>query len=353
MKKFLSRKTFILFGLLFGSLLLQLNSCRKSDVVFDRGPMFSIPNGWPAPVYDFTENPLNEDVFQLGRKIFYDERLSINNSVSCGTCHQQFAAFSQIDHAVSHGIFDSVGVRNSPGIFNLAWMTSFFWDGGVAHIEQQPINPIINPVEMGETLENVIHKLANAQDYQPMFTSAFGDSEVTTQRVFKALAQFMGTMVSANAKYDKFKNGQVQLSADEMAGMQIFEENCNSCHKAPLFTDFSFRSNGLTIIPGANGYIDSGRSHITPDDTLSTYTFKVPSLRNLKYTKPYMHDGRFTTLDAVLDHYAAIDSLSVNLHPDLKNGIQLNASQRAQLLAFLNTLNDESFVRDKRFSDPG
>ncbi len=307
---------------------------------------FSVPQGWPQPFYSFQNNALTRDGFELGRKLFYDGRLSRDNSISCGSCHQQFAGFAHSDHTVSHGINDLVGHRNSPALFNMNWHTSFFWDGGVNHIESQPINPIQNPVEMDEKIDNIIVKLNADATYKSMFKKAFGDETINSQRIFKALAQFMGMLVSDNSKYDQFKRGETTLSSDEMNGYDIFKANCNSCHKEPLFTDFSLRNNGLAV----TSVNDSGRAHITRD-TADMYKFKIPSLRNLKYTYPYMHDGRFKTLDAVLDHYATGIVQSPTLDAKLKTGIQLTTQQRTYLLAFLNTLNDEQFVKNPIFSE--
>lgn len=307
---------------------------------------FSVPEGWPAPFYNFENNQLTNDGFYLGRKLFYDTRLSRDNTTSCGSCHQAFAAFAHSDHDLSHGVDGLLGTRNSPPIFNMNWHTSFFWDGGVNHIESQPINPIQNPVEMDETLQGIIAKIEADDKYKTMFAAAWGSEEVTSARIFKSLAQFMGAMVSDNSKYDKYTRGEAMLTESELSGLGVFETNCATCHPAPLFTDFSFRNNGLK--PTATN--DSGRAVITrlAEDM---YKFKIPSLRNLKYTAPYMHDGRINTLEAVLNHYDRGINPSPTLDPILQNGIQLSAKEREDLLAFLNTLNDESFIRDERFHE--
>ncbi len=307
---------------------------------------FKVPQGWPAPFYNFENNTLTNAGFYLGRKLFYDPRLSRDNSVSCGSCHQAFAAFAHADHDLSHGVDGLLGTRNSPPIFNMNWHTSFFWDGGVNHLESQPINPIQNPVEMDETLESIIAKVSADDKYRRMFKEAWGSEEVNSQRIFKSLAQFMGVMVSDNSKYDKYKRGEASLTSSEQAGLKIYNDNCASCHKAPLFTDFSFKNNGLP----PTSVNDTGRIRITRSDT-DRYRFKVPSLRNLAYTAPYMHDGRLNTLNDVLDHYATGIHQSPTLDPQLQNGIQLTAQQRSDLLAFLNTLNDESFIADTRFHE--
>lgn len=307
---------------------------------------FTVPEGWPAPVYNFENNTLTNAGFYLGRKLFYDPRLSRDNSTSCGSCHQAFAAFAHAEHDLSHGVDGLLGTRNSPPIFNMNWHTTYFWDGGVNHLESQPIAPIQNPVEMDETLPNIIAKLSSDEKYRQMFKDAWGDETINSQRIFKSIAQFMGTMVSANAKYDQYTRGNAVLTQEEQNGLTVFNNHCASCHKAPLFTDFSYRNNGLK----PSTVNDSGRAHITrePQDL---YKFKVPSLRNLKYTAPYMHDGRVKTLEQVLNHYATGIHPSSTLDALLQNGIQLSVQERNDLLAFLNTLNDESFIKDKRFHE--
>jgi cytochrome c peroxidase len=299
---------------------------------------FLVPANWPEPVYKFQNNTLSKAGFELGRKLFYETKLSRDNTVSCGSCHQPFAAFAHIDHTVSHGVDNLLGTRNSPPIFNLNWHTSFFWDGGVNHIEMQPINPIQNPVEMDETIENVVNKLKADAGYRAMFASAFGDETVTSQRIFKAMAQFMGMMVSANSKFDRYMRGEAggDMTSAELSGLQVFRSKCASCHKEPLFSDFTMRNNGLPT----TSVNDSGRAH------------KVPSLRNLRYTYPYMHDGRFATLEQVLDYYTTSIHNSGPVDPAIgTTGIILSAQNKADLISFLNTLNDEAFVKDTRFAE--
>lgn len=343
MKKFLHILGFSLLAAGF------LTSCKPDPAIEPtKAIVFSVPQGWPSPVYNFENNPLSEAGFELGKKLFFDTRLSRTNTISCGSCHQPFSAFAQLDHNVSHGVEDKLGTRNSPALFNLNWHTSFFWDGGVNHIEVQPLSPIQNPVEMDETLENIIEKLSVDNEYAHRFTKVYGDSAITSQRIFKALAQFMGMLVSSNSKYDKYIRGEagIVMNEKELNGMNIFKANCATCHKEPFFSDFSFRNNGLPL----SAVNDSGRAHITLN-ALDLYKFKVPSLRNLKYSPPYMHDGRFATLDQVLDHYASGITPSATLDPLLVNGIQLNAQERNDLKAFLSTLNDEEFVKDPRFQE--
>ncbi|HTO17354.1 MAG TPA: cytochrome-c peroxidase [Edaphocola sp.] len=313
---------------------------------------FNIPKGWPEPFYNFENNKVSIERFELGKTLFYDPQLSLTNNISCGTCHQPFAAFAQIDHDVSHGIFDRLGKRNSPSLFNLAWSSTFFWDGRVNHLEVQPLGPLQDPTEMGETLPNVISKLQADEKYHTMFSAAYGDTLIDSQRFLKALAMFMGMMVSDNAKYDQYKNGKANFTSEEERGYKIFQNNCAECHKEPLFTDFSFRSNGLNPTVTSKGTIDSGRGEFMPFDPMNMYKFKIPSLRNLKYTAPYMHDGRFINLKQVLNHYADINVNMENLDPILLNSIILNPQEQDDLLAFINTLNDPTFVSDPKFKQP-
>lgn len=342
------RKALLILFLSFAGLMLFIYACPPDKTKKDNSIAFEVPAGWPEPVYKFENNKLTLSGYELGRKLFFDPRLSRTNTVSCGSCHQPFAAFAHIEHNVSHGVDNKLGKRNTPALFNLNWHSSFFWDGGVNHIEVQPLNPMTNPVEMDQSLEALIPKLEADGEYPKMFKAAFGSTEINSQRVFKSLAQYMGMLVSSNSKYDKYmrKEAGVTLTAAESAGLNIVRKKCASCHKEPLFSDFSFRNNGL---PPKYGSGDSGRATITRlGEDLGK--FKVPSLRNLKYTAPYMHDGRFNELYEVLEHYTSQKYPSDNLDPAVKS-IYLTPQQKEQVLAFLETLNDEEFVKDPRFRD--
>lgn len=311
-----------------------------------------IPDSWPQPVYRFEGNEINEDKFILGRALFYEPMLSRDNSISCGSCHQQAAAFAHFDHDFSHGVSDKVGTRNSPGLFNLAWHPYFMHDGGVNHIEVQPSAPIANPVEMDEDIANVVSKLRTKEAYRKMFRNAWGEDTITTQRMLKSIAVFMGLMTSYNSRYDKYKRGEAggTMSDAEIKGYASFITKCSGCHKEPLFTDFAFRNNGLSVNPLLN---DSGRI-VIDDLTSSLYKFKTPSLRNVDLTGPYMHDGRYTTLEQCLDHYTDKVVNMTNLDPILYNdgGISLTSDEKKNIIAFLRTLTDYTFLNDRRFADP-
>jgi len=309
---------------------------------------FEVPANFPTAVYQFNENEVSNNRFQLGRKLFYDPVLSRDSTVSCGSCHIQAGAFSHIDHKVSHGIDGLTGNRNSPVIYNMAWQTNFFWDGGVNHLELQPINPIQNPVEMDETMANVIAKLRMSEEYKNLFLNAYGSDSITSQLMLRAMAQFMAMMISSNSKYDKYMRGEPggTLTSQELSGLNVYRQKCASCHTEPLFTDLTYRNNGLDSVFTD----DPGRALITtlPEDEGK---FKVPSLRNVEVSFPYMHNGKIKTLQNVLDHYAAGVKNSATLDPLLVGGIPLTTQEKSDLLSFLKTLTDHTFLTDSKFSE--
>lgn len=323
-------------------------ACKK--VVVDDVFGFQKPAHFPATVYNFDNNEITKAKFELGRKLFYDPILSANNTISCGSCHLQSGAFTQPAHSVSHGIYNRFGVRNSPPIMNLAWSPTYMWDGGIFDLDLQPIAPITNHVEMADSMPNVLNKLRNSNTYPTLFQNAFGSSEITGTNFLKALSQFMLMCVSSNSKYDSVQQNLATFTTAETQGYQLFQQKCNSCHKEPLFTDYSFRNNGLQ--PSAIN--DLGRYPVTNQES-DKYKFKVPSLRNLSFTAPYMHDGRLLTIDAVLDHYTTNVQPTQNLDPLLQNGstlgITLTTQEKENLKAFLKTLDDKSFLTEKKLSE--
>ncbi len=306
-----------------------------------------IPKTFPKPLYRFKNNKLSPEIFVLGRKLFYDPILSKDSTTSCASCHQRIAAFGHIDHALSHGINGLIGKRNVPALQNLIWKDDFMWDGGVNHLEVQPISPITNPVEMNETLTNIILKLSANINYKSDFKNAYGDTIINSQRILKALTQFTGLMISANSKYDKYLDGTDTFTTDEKKGLQLFRNKCANCHTEPLFTDNTFRNNGLkpdTILK------DKGRGAITGIEE-DNYKFKVPSLRNIAITYPYMHDGRYRKLSDVLNFYSSQNFDRQAAHEVYDIG-KLSADDQKYLIAFLQTLTDKTFIYDKRFIDP-
>ena len=296
---------------------------------------FHIPTGWPQPVYDFKDNPLTREGVILGRKLFYDERLSKDSSISCASCHQQFAAFSTYDHPLSHGYGNTLTTRNAPSLQNLAWQKELMWDGRIPHLDLQPLAPITAVNEMGGTMEDVLLKLKRDKTYRDMFRAAFGDQGVSTQRVCKALGQFLVTLVSADSKYDKVMRGEASFILPERLGYAIFKQKCASCHTEPLFTDLSYRNTGMPLDTTLG---DAGRVRVTGDKR-DSMSFKVPSLRNVALTAPYGHDGRFFTLLNVFEHY--------------RKRMTLSNYEIGQLTAFLYTLTDTTFLKDTAFAPPG
>ncbi|MGC4039378.1 MAG: cytochrome c peroxidase [Flavobacterium sp.] len=309
---------------------------------------FEVPKDWPKPAYDFSKNPLTEEGFQLGRNLFHDPILSRDKTISCASCHSPGNAFTHIDHDVSHGIDGKTGTRNSLALINLAWSKNFMWDGGVNNLEVQPINPITNPNEMDEKLENVIAKLEQSPKYRALFTKAFGDDKITSQRILKALAQFTVMLKSSDSKYDKVMRHEATFTKDEEKGYQLFKANCASCHKEPLFTSNTFENNGLQ--PDST-FKDGGRFRITKN-AKDSLRFKVPTLRNIELTAPYMHDGRIKNLSMVLFHYTDDVYQSPTLSKQLRKKMVLNEQDKNNLLAFLGTLTDESFIKNPRFLYP-
>ena len=307
-----------------------------------------IPKNCPKPSYDFTKNPLTEEKIELGRALFYDPILSRDNTISCTSCHSQFTAFTHVDHDLSHGIENKIGTRNSPSLMNLAWHKSFMWDGAVNHLDVQALAPISNSLEMDEKIENVVKKLQASKIYPKLFFKAYKDSIITGERTLKAISQFMLTLISSNSKYDSVMNKQTQFTAQEKNGYSLFQKNCSSCHKEPLFTNLEFENNGLAVDTFLKDY---GRMKVTknPSDSLK---FKVPTLRNIEFSYPYMHDGRFKQLSQVLNHYTKGIKPGKTLSTQLLRPIALNSTEKVDLTAFLLTLTDRKFLFNKQFMYP-
>jgi cytochrome c peroxidase len=329
------RHLVILLIPVFACLLIWNSGCNKADQGLKQPTAitFAKPAGWPDTKYNFDANPNTKEGFELGKKLFFDGRLSKDGNFPCASCHQPFAAFATYEHDFSHGFNNQFTTRNAPALFNLAWQTEMHHDGGIANLDLQPLAPITAANEMAETIPSVLEKLSSDKDYQRMFMEAFGSPEINTATMTRALSQYMLMLVSATSRYDRVKQGMEVFNVNEAAGYQVFiDKKCNSCHTEPLFTNFSYQSNGLPLNPAYN---DIGRMRITGnrEDSLK---FKVPSLRNIMLTLPYMHDGRFWTLNEVYDHY------------NKKN--PLSNAERGLLTEFLRSLTDERFVTDPRLS---
>jgi len=344
-------KRYFAFALLIAFFLLVLYSFQTSNsylTITADDIKLNIPKGFPKPLYNFENNKLTPEVFILGRKLFYDPILSKDYSTSCASCHMRIAAFAHIDHPLSHGIRGLIGKRNVPALQNLIWKDAFMLDGGVNNLEVQPVSPITNPIEMDETMADVVSKLQKNKAYVELFRQAYHDTAVTSERMLKALTQFTGLMISSNSRYDKYMRGEDTLSASEFRGLKLFRQNCENCHTEPLFTDNSYRNIGLKPDTALR---DSGRMAITglPGDYMK---FKVPSLRNVEMTYPYMHDGRFKNLKQVLDHYATGSFYTDNYDKSIERNVGLTEGEKSELIAFLKTLTDKQFLYDRRFADP-
>lgn len=321
-----------------------------ASITLDAGDgLFYQPKHWPKPNYYFKGNPIEIDKFNLGRALFYDPILSADSSVSCATCHLQYTAFAHVDHALSHGIQGRVGKRNAPVLINLAWMPYFHWDGGVGGLNGQPVNPIENQDEMGSKLEDVLIKLNKNPSYAKAFKKVFQTDEIRTYHLMMAIGQFTSSLVSANSKYDQVQNktAGIYFSDQESKGYILFKKYCSSCHLEPLFTNHAFKSNGISV---DDQNPDLGRMIITGRKK-DSILFKVPTLRNIEYSFPYMHDGRYRKLKEVLAHYAQLHSSSNYYSKELKiKDFTLSDNDQKDLLAFLKTLTDKEFLFNKSYS---
>ena len=306
---------------------------------------FNVPNGWPAPIYNFTNNPLTKEGILLGQTLFYDPILSRDSTISCASCHLQATGFAHVDHDLSHGIDNRIGIRNASSIMNVAWSKSFFWDGSVNHLDVLPLAPIEHKDEMDLPFAEAVKKIKRDSKYRPLYANAFGTIGISGERTLKALSQYLLTLVSANSKYDAVMAKKDTFTTMEQKGYIAFKQHCSSCHTEPLFTNGNFENNGLPIDTSLN---DMGRMRVSTLET-DRLKFKVPTLRNIQFTYPYMHDGRFATLTEVLKHYNTGIYQSATLSDKLKIPMQLSDNQRVEIVAFLKTLSDTEFLLNKKY----
>lgn len=325
-------------------------ACQDENLQTTTNPYeFVAPSNFPEPTYTFYNNSVTEKGFKLGKKIFFDPILSIDGSTSCSSCHNQSLAFADKPlHSVSVGIDGLIGTRNAPGLANLAFMKEFFWDGGVTHLDFVPINAIESPVEMGESIIAVVAKIKNDSEYPKLFEEAFNTTEINMPLLMDALAQFMLLMVSNNSKYDAYLRREETLTTQELKGLALFDQKCESCHSGILFTNQDYFNNGIDSV-----FSDSGRAVISTNP-LDIGKFKVPTLRNVSVTAPYMHNAKFMTLEAVLNHYEHSLVASNTLAPALIKangnlGIPLSTEEKEAIIAFLETLTDYEFLNNPLF----
>jgi cytochrome c peroxidase len=315
----------------------------------------------PEVPYTYELAP-NSELPTLGRVLFYDKQLSVNNSVSCGSCHKQALAFAD-NTALSRGYENRQTLRNSMPIQNLqptfeSGGLSLFWDGREKMLPVMVLKPIVNHVEMGiDDLDALSEKLQKTPYYQELFTSAFGTAEVTPEKIGGALTSFISSISSRNTKFDRFLNASAQLTPLEIEGQKLFVEKygCNNCHQVNnpegyIFAG-TFANIGLDVV-----YTDNGLNNVTAQE-FDKGRFKIPSLRNVALTAPYMHDGRFKTLEDVIEHYSMGIQDNPNLDFRLKPGGQpakfnISTQETHAIIAFLSTLTDQGMISDPKFSDP-
>jgi len=300
-----------------------------------------------------SDNPLTKEGIELGRKLFYEKQLSLNNSQSCASCHQQANGFSDSSR-FSKGIDGSLGDRNAMAISNLAWSNHLFWDGRRSSLEGQAHDPVTNPIEMKNDWNTVVSRLSKDAKYPDLFYKAFKTRTIDSNLVVKAIAQFERSLVSFNSRFDKyyFESDTNALTVQEKKGLEIFfnKGDCNHCHSDVLLSDDAFRNNGLDAT-----FTDNGRGNITKSQS-DNGKFKVVSLRNIEVTAPYMHDGRFKTLEEVVNQYnEGIHTNSPNMDDNMQKliqGIQLTTQEKLDLVAFLKTFTDSEFLTNNAFSNP-
>ncbi len=311
---------------------------------------FTFARQFPPPSLP-QDNPLTEEGVELGRKLFHEARLSVNNTQSCASCHLAEAGFTD-GQQVSIGAEGVRGTRNSMPLFNLAWKQSFFWDGRAPSLREQVLMPIQDPVEMHESLTNVVTKLKAIETYPVLFERAFGTQEIDADRVARALEQFLLTIVSYRSKFDRAMQGRESFTKEEKRGFELFVTeydprrgfygaDCFHCHGGPMFSNLRFANNGLEEKPA-----DLGLGEVTRRE-FDLGRFAVPSLRNIAVTAPYMHDGRFKTLEEVVEHYVSGVKRSATLDPNLAKhpagGVPLSPEDKQALVAFMKTLTDETY----------
>ena len=310
----------------------------------------------PPPLIP-ADNPMTEEGVALGRMLFFDPILSADGTQACGSCHMPQAGFTE-NIQFSVGIDGLEGPRNSMPLFNMAFNFNerFFWDGRTVTLEEQAFDPVVNPIEMHNTWPNAVSTLQAHPDYPAKFQAAFGTSIIDSNLVTKALAQFERTLISGNSRFDKFLREEISLTGAELRGLELFNTegaDCFHCHGSPgnpLWTDNDFHNNGMD-----ETFTDLGLGAVT-GNAFDNGKFKTPSLRNLVFTAPYMHDGRFETIDEVIDHYSSGVVISPTIDPlmqfSFQGGVQLTPEEKADLKAFLLALTDSSFINNPDFQAP-
>ena len=318
----------------------------------------------PRPIVD-ESNPMTVEGIALGRRLFYDKIMGRDSAFACADCHQQDKAFTD-GRALAVGIDGRESPRSAMSIVNLAFNADGFnWDGASTQLWEQAIHPVENILEMDEDWERVLERLRNHTDYPERFRAAFGidnTEQITQEMTVKAIAQFERTIISADSHFDRYfyLNTEFPTEEEQFGGDSLFfvenvpvgalHPGCGHCHNRPSFGDNKFKNNGLDDVASLDDFIDKGRGGVT-GNRFDNGKFRAPTLRNIALTAPYMHDGRFSTLEEVLDHYASGGHGVENEDPNI-TGFPLNDREKAALLAFMRGLTDETMLTDERYSDP-
>ncbi|QHT70164.1 cytochrome-c peroxidase [Rhodocytophaga rosea] len=361
--RFFSKKIALSIAILIWVFIFSTAGKMNNIVSPDPYPL-TIPHKFGSTFTIPADNPLTMQGIALGRMLFYEKKLSGDNTISCANCHQQRFAFTD-GQAFSFGVAGKKGRRSAMSLVNLLWAKRFFWDGRASTLEEQALIPIQDTLEMHQSLDGAVKKLQRTKSYPKLFEQAFGTKKITADLIAKALAQFERTLISSNSRYDKFLRGEIKLSMEEKRGMDLFMThpepieklrgaNCGDCHGTYKVFMEGFHNNGLDSIAS-----DKGREMITQKER-DRAKFRAPSLRNIAVTGPYMHDGRFKSLEEVLDHYNEHIRQSNNLDPliieatnEIKGkSLQLSPSEKKMVITFLHTLTDSTFITNPEFSDP-
>ena len=354
------------FLILFICIVLLTFSCKKDRAEYQATPyILDVPSHFPIMEIP-SDNPMTIEGVELGRYLFYETKLSGDNSMSCASCHALNRSFSD-SNQFSVGIDGLYGSRHSMALINLGWDDFFTWDGRASSIEEQILEPVPNPVEMHQEWKSAVLKLNSDVNYRNRFFRAFGEGGIDSNKVSKAIAQFIRTMISSSSKYDvmyKYENALPltsyeqsilqNIDTEEWGGYDLFKSlngaDCFHCHNGPLMRVKKFSNNGLDAT-----FTDLGRGGVTGNNN-DNGKFKVPTLRNIEYTAPYMHDGRFATLDEVIEHYSSGIHVSSTIDPLIEfssqGGVQLDAQEKYLLKKFLLTLSDDSFINNPNFMNP-
>lgn len=332
------------------------------NIPYDPRPYKVIVPSFFNTLPEHPSNPLTYDGVQLGRHLFYDPILSSDSSMACASCHKPEFAFTD-GEAFSTGVTGQMGKRSSMSLLNVAYFSKgLFWDGRSADLETQALEPVENPIELHESWPNVEMKLRKHPQYPEMFRKAFGiagKTDLKKELVAKALAQFQRTLITGgNSRYAKQLEGKTFFDPDEQEGMEMYfninpslpDAQCGHCHVFPIFQSSDYFNNGLDAASKVSDFKDVGRGAIS-GIPLDSGRFKATSLFNWHLTAPYMHDGRFKTIEEVLDHYTQQVKQSPNLDPNVAN-LSLNVRQKNKVLAFLKTLIDTSYLKNQDFLSP-